>query len=70
MERLGVTIRAALKNATNWFKRLGGWLSAVIVWLGQLRIWGIAVLGPTNLLAVFAAGTTFWLCALSVERLL
>jgi hypothetical protein len=48
-----MSIKEPLKKAGNWFKRLGSWLSSdVVVWLGQLRILGIAVFGRTNLLVV------------------
>jgi len=55
-----VSIKEVLK-AGNWFNRLRRWRSDVIVWFGQLRILGIAVFGPTNLLAMVAAGVMFWL---------
>jgi hypothetical protein len=49
---LDVSIKEPLKTG-NWLNRCRSWQSEVIVWLGQLRILGVAVL------TFFVAGMTF-----------
>ena len=57
-------------KAANWFRRFARWVPEVIVWLGQLPIFGFLVFAPINVLVVFVVGLTILLLALFAETCL